>query len=40
MWKQRGVTGELGFVTNAMREGELAQKTEALGGVLQMIRMA
>lgn len=35
-----GVTGELGFVTNAMREGELAQKTEALGGVLQMIRMA
>lgn len=34
-----GVTGELGFVTNAMREGELAQKTEALGGVLQMIRM-
>ena len=35
-----GVSGELGFVTNAMCEGELAQKTEALGGVLQMIRMA
>ena len=34
-----GATGDLGLVPNYTREGELAQKTDALGGVLQMIRM-
>ncbi len=35
-----GVTGELGFVTECMREADYEQCAALLGGVLQMIRVA
>lgn len=35
-----GVTGELGFVTEEMTEGEFEQKAAALGTVVQTIRVA
>lgn len=35
-----GVTGELGFVTEKMTEGEFEQKAAALGTVVQTIRVA
>ena len=36
----QGVSGELGFVTECMSEAEYEKKAEALGSVLQMIRVA
>jgi homoserine dehydrogenase len=38
--KADGVTGELGFVTGEMTEGDYAAKAAELGNVLQMIRVA
>ena len=35
-----GVTGELGFVTESMTEAEFEQKADALGTVVQTIRVA
>ncbi|MCI8391979.1 MAG: homoserine dehydrogenase [Roseburia sp.] len=35
-----GVSGELGFITACMSEGQYEQKAAELGNVLQMIRMA
>lgn len=34
-----GLDGEIGFITDEMAEGEFAEKSEALGSVLSVIRM-